>query len=231
MIPILAALLLVATDPAPVGAPSPALVDRFMAALPDAHRLSEVDRTADPAELARLSRLNPGKADAIRPVLEAYAACASPINNAISESGLRFAAQQLGSAKLEQLIRFYEGEDVRRVVALTAQMGPGGTLPPAEQAELERILAAYPLAEFNALLTGGMPEFFAAQTDRIAALDRCTEAKEAALARLDVDTVGPIVTPVPAGARDPNAPPSSCAEAAEAAEPSQTCPARRRPQP
>ena len=204
MLPILA-LLLATADPAPAEAPSPALVDRFMAAIPDAHRLSQVDGTADTAELARLSRLNPGKAEAIRPVLEAYAECASPINNAISESGLRFAARQLGQAKLEQLIRFYEGEDFRRVVALTERMQPGGTLPSAEQAELERILATYPLAEFNALLTGGMPEFFAAQTDRIAALDRCTEAKDAALARLDVDTVGPDLTPVAPPIQVPNA--------------------------
>ena len=231
MLPILAALLLAATDPVPAEAPSPALVDRFMAAIPDAQRLTQVDRTADPAELARLSRLNPGKAEAIRPVLEAYAACSSPINNAISELGLRFAARQLGRAKLEQLIRFYEGEDFRRLAVLAPRMEAGQTLAAAEQAELDRILAAYPLAEFNAVLTAGMPEFFAAQTDRIAALDRCTEDKSAALAQLGVDTVGPIVTPVPPRPRDPNAPQVNCGASAEAAEPAPTCPARRRRQP
>jgi hypothetical protein len=227
VLPILAALLLAATDPAAAEPPSEALVDRFMTVIPDGDRLSQVDRTADPAELARLSRLNPDKAEAIRPVLEAYAACSSPINNAISESGLRFAAQQLGGVKLEQLIRFYEGEDFHRVVALTARMQPGGTLAPSEQAELERILATYPLAEFNALLTGGMPEFFAAQTDRIAALDRCTEVKQAALERLGVDTVGPIVTPVPPSPRDRNGAQVDCRETAGAVEPDRTCPARR----
>ena len=231
MLPILVALLVAATEPVPAEAPSPALVERFMAAIPDAQRLSQVDGTADPAELARLSRLNPGKAEAIRPVLEAYAACSSPINNAISEAGLRFAAQQLGRAKLEQLIRFYEGEDFRRLAALTPRLEAGQTPTAADQAELERILAAYPLAEFNTILTVGMPEFFASQTDRIAALDRCTEAKDAALARLDVDTVGPTIIPVPPRPRDPNAPQIDCSVTTEAAEAAPTCPARRRRQP
>lgn len=230
MLPMLVALLLAATDPASAEPPSEALIDRFMTVIPGAERLDRVDGAADPAELDRLSRLNPGKADAIRPVLEAYSSCASPINNEISRSGLRFAAQQLGTTKLEQLIRFYESEDFGRAAALGSRLQAGETLPAAEQAELERIMAAYPLAEFNALLSGGMPEFVAAQTDRIAALDRCTDTKAAALERLGVDSVGPDLTPVPPRPRDPNAPQVNCGETAEADAPVQGCSARRRRQ-
>jgi hypothetical protein len=197
VLPILAALLIAVPNPAPAEPPSEALVDRFMTAIPDADRLEQMDRTADPAELERLSRLNSGKTDEIRPVLEAYAACASPINNEIGRSGLRFAAQQLGRAKLEQLIRFYEGEDFRRFAALGSRLEAGETLAPAEQAELDRIMAAYPLAELNAQLMFGMPEYFAAHTEWLAALDRCTDQKQAELARLDIETEGPVLTPVP----------------------------------
>jgi hypothetical protein len=234
LLPILAALLIAATDPAPAEAsaapPSEALIDRFMAVIPEAQSLREVNRTADPAQLARLARINPGKEDVIRPVLEAYSACASPINNAMTLSGLRFAAQRLGSTRLEQLIRFYQSEDLGRLGALVPRLQAGETLPPADQTELERILAAYPVMELHRVMTEELPEFFASQTERLVELNRCAEEKDAALARLDVDTVGPVFTVVAPSPRDPNSPEVSCGENAERAEPGEGCSARRRRQ-
>src|SRR5687767_6744501 len=97
---LLAALLLAATDPAPsepaVAPASDALVDRFMAVIPDAASLDRIDRTADPIELDRLHALNPGRLDEIRRVLEEHAGCISPIRNAQTRNMLRSVVRQLG---------------------------------------------------------------------------------------------------------------------------------------
>lgn len=171
-------------------------IDRFMAVLPDAERLNGTD-AADAEELARLVRLNPGRETDIRPVLDAFAACSTPHNLAMSREGLRFAARRLGSAKLERLIRFYEGEDFQRFQALMARLSAGATPGPAEEAELNGFMAAYPLTDFYAVMRDEVPGFVLSQTETLAAIDRCQEAENAALERLGVDTTGPTLVPVP----------------------------------
>ena len=204
LLPLLAALLVATAD----GATPPASevqVERFLAAIPDADQLHRIDRSPDPIELARLGGFNPGREDEIEPVLEAFAACSSPIANAMGLDGLRFIARGLGSEKLGQLISFYEGDDFRRFSALAPRVAAGETLAPPEQAEFDRIMAGYPLEDFNRAMQDQMPEFFASQTERMGAIDRCRADKDAALARLGVDTVGPDLTPVPPPNPVPNA--------------------------
>jgi hypothetical protein len=191
---LLAALLATATDP--VSPPSEAQVERFMAVLPDVEALGQVDRTADPVELERLVSLNPGRDADIRPVLETFAACQSPIHNAMSLTGLRMIARRLGSAGLERLTAFYQSEDLDRLEALTARLQAGEAPGEAEQAEMERIFAAYPLREFQALMQNVMTELVPTQTEALAALDRCDDERDAAFARLELETQSPPM-PIP----------------------------------
>jgi hypothetical protein len=230
-----AALLSSQGAPAPAEAPtapaSEALVERFMTVIPEADRLNQVDRAADPQELARLGRLNAGRSDEIRPVLEAFAACQSPINNELARTGLRAVARSLGDARLSRLIAFYQSDDFRRLDAIVQRANRGESMTAADEVEAARIMEAYSVADFNATMERVLTETYLARQDEMAALTRCEEEKRAALERLGIDTVGPVLTPVPPRPRDPDAPPSSCDETAETAEAAETvpaCPARRR---
>ena len=196
---ILLALSLAAGQPAAaVERPSPELVERFLAALPDAGRLDRVERSADPAELERLTRLNPGREDDIRPVLEAHAACASPFQNAIARAALRRAAERLERADLERMLQFYHSEDLGRLDALGARLGAGETLGAADQAELDRIVAAYPVMAFAEAMQREMSAVVVAHAGPMEAISRCDGEKQAALQGLGVDTEGPpLPMPVP----------------------------------
>lgn len=173
------------TTPAPV-APAPAseaLVERFMAALPEAQRLNRVDRTADRQELDRLGAMNQGRADDIRPILEEFAACASAARNKAIADVLRRAARQLGEEKLGRLIQFYEREDV---AALREMMAQGtAALSDAQRAEAARIAATYPVAEFADLLEPG-PTLWRA--DFMREEGRCAATRDAALERAGLRT-------------------------------------------
>ena len=157
-----------------------ALIDRFMAVIPDAQRLNRVDRTPNPEELAHLTRLNPGRDGDIGPVLAEHKACESIASNAATESLLRGIARRLDEDKLGRLIQFYEGDDLRNFEALMSRSNGGATPSDADRAELERIMAAYPLMEYH---EGFQSAYFTLFEDPtyITALDRCSEAKRAAL--------------------------------------------------
>src|SRR5262245_39921410 len=112
MLPLLlAGLFAVAAEPTP-GPASEAVVDRFIAVLPDTQRLARVDRSADAAELERLSQLNPGREADVRRLLEDQAGCAGAARNGEMNRTLRAVARQLGDEKVLRMIRFYEGGDM-----------------------------------------------------------------------------------------------------------------------
>jgi hypothetical protein len=182
---MLAALLAASTEPA-TSAPPPteAQIERFIAALPDSDRLDQVDRTADPRELERLGALNPDRADAIRPVLEEFAGCTGPVENRLYVHMLRVVARTLGAEKLDRLVTFYEREDIAALDPIINRASSGATLSPAEQAEVERIMAAYPLADFAAEMMSFNPDFF--DDALMAEMTRCEQARDASFARLGV---------------------------------------------
>jgi hypothetical protein len=191
LLPFLAAFLAATTDPAAAAPASEALIDRFMAVIPDSAGLDRIDRTADPLELDRLAALNPDRIDEIMPVLEAHAACVSPIRNARARSGLRLVARQLGEARLSRLIQFYEGEDFRTVDRLMARGEEA--LSAAEREQVQNILAAYPLAEFTEAMSPLNPAFW--EEDPFAAEAPCLATRNAALTRLGLrieDETAPI---------------------------------------
>ena len=152
MSPLLMSLaaLLSLSQPAP---PSPELVDRFIAALPERQRpLGAVD----PAELARFAQLNPGREGDIRPILESHARCTAPIREASTQRMLRLVAGRLGTSNIEALVRFYEGPDLARFGALAEKADKSAE----ENAEFERLQRAYPLeALMEAMRTTGMDAF------------------------------------------------------------------------
>ena len=168
----LTALLSVAQADAP---PSPDLVDRFIAAVPDRQRpLDEVD----PAALDQLAQLNPGREADLRPILQAHAGCTAPLMRASTDGMLRFVAARLGSANVEALIRFYQGPDLARFGALAEKADKNAQ----ESAEFERLLSAYPVQPFMEAMQAATGTLFD-NTGLFEALNACDLARSEALAR------------------------------------------------
>jgi len=146
---VLSSLLALWAAPAPAqSAPlSEALVDRFMAALPPPDRSGTPAPSAE--EISRIEALNPGKSAQIRPILDAYEACAAAESKTQAVALVRDVARALGEAKLRRLTEFYEGPDFVAFEALAARLSRGEELPAGDKAEFERLFSAYPLNEFN----------------------------------------------------------------------------------
>jgi hypothetical protein len=146
---ILSALLALCASPslAQGAPPSEALVDRFMAALPPDRRALPTAPSAE--EVERLEALNPGKSAEIRPILEAYQACAAAESKTQALALLRDVARALGEAKLLRLTSFYEGPDYLAFAALGDRISKGADVSAAEKAEFERLVAEYPLNDFR----------------------------------------------------------------------------------
>lgn len=153
LLPIVAAALLAlhappAPAPAPEAAPSEALIDRFLAVLPDRDQISAVDTEIDAAELTRLVALNPGKEAQIRPILQANLACTAPAISAGSLRMLRTVGRNLGAEKLQKLVSFYEGPDYAAFQAVAARMEGGADPSAQDKAALAKYMETYPLQAF-----------------------------------------------------------------------------------
>lgn len=175
----LAALLSVAQADAP---PSPELVDRFIAVLPDRQRpLDEVD----PADLERLVHLNPGREAAVRPILQGHVGCTAPLMRASTDRMLHQVATHLGAANVEALIRFYQGPDLARFGILAEKADKS----PEESAEFERLLRTYPMQAFmDAMQAASTSAFF--DEAFFEALNACDRARTEALARANLRAGG-----------------------------------------
>lgn len=166
--------------PAAATAPSEALVDRFIAVIPDRDQIDSVSTEIDAGELAALVALNPGKEAQIRPILQANLACTGPAISAGSLRMLRTVARNLGEEKLKRLIAFYEGPDYAAFAALAARM-EGKDKPSAEDsAAMAKMMGAYPLQAFHAQLNSA-PEIIGADQGFMEAAMRCATEQVAAL--------------------------------------------------
>ena len=168
---------------APEAAPSEALIDRFIAVLPDRDEISAAGDEIDSAELSRLAALNPGKEAKVRSVLKANLACTGPAITAGSLRMLRTVARNLGRAKVEKLVSFYEGPDYAAFGALAARI-EGKPNPSAEDnAAMAKLMAAYPLQAFYQQL-GRAEEIISADQGFMTSAMKCAgeqiEALEAA---------------------------------------------------
>jgi hypothetical protein len=165
---ILAALVVAAQAEAPPAAPAgDALINRFIAVIPDP------GSEPDPTELEHLTTLNPGRSGEIVPILQRFSRC----RNAYGITALRRVAAGLGEAQLTRLIAFYEGDDFRIFERLAAR--PEEALSEQERAERDRILAAYPLAEFMTAMQPSNPVF--SVEDALAMVERCERERDRTL--------------------------------------------------
>ncbi|HEX8064614.1 MAG TPA: hypothetical protein VF535_15545, partial [Allosphingosinicella sp.] len=104
-------------------APSEALIDRFIAILPDREQIDSVDSEIDAGELKTLVALNPGKEAQVRSILQVnLTSCTGPAISAGTLRMLRTVARGLGAEKLQRLVAFYEGPDFAKFSALAARM-------------------------------------------------------------------------------------------------------------
>jgi hypothetical protein len=175
----LAALLSLAQAEDP---PSPDLVERFIAALPEPRRpLNEVD----PAALARLTELNPGREADLRAILQTHAGCTAPLMSASTARMIRHVAATLGSANVEALIRFYRGPDLARFGALAEKADKS----PEETAELERLQRAYPFEAFMEAMQGATGTLFE-DGGFFEAMNACDHQRAEALARANLRSEG-----------------------------------------
>jgi len=177
MSPLLMSLvaLLSLDQPAP---PSPELVDRFIASLPDRQRTAEA---IDSEALSRLVALNPGREADIRPILRAHSGCTEPLKRSSGERIFRQVAAILGTARVEAMIRFYEGPDLGRFGTLAEK----ADRTPEESDELQRLERAYPM---EALMTAMQEASFSLFDDGsfFEAMDACDRQRNEAFARANL---------------------------------------------
>jgi len=148
----IAAAALLALQAPPVSAqpaaPSEALVDRFLASIPDREVITAEATEIDPAELSRLAALNPGKEAQLRSILKANLACTGPAVTAGTLRMLRTVARELGTEKLQKLVSFYEGPDYAAFKTLGLKMESGAAPSAEDKAAMAKLMAAYPLQAF-----------------------------------------------------------------------------------
>jgi hypothetical protein len=148
MLPLLLAVMILQPAAPPPAEPSPALVDRFIAAIPEAQRLGLDGRSNDEAEARMLITINPARAAEIRRIADTHAACAAPLLARTTENGLRWLALRLGDGPLTRIIQFHESGDALFLGELE-ERSRGGEAPNAtDQARVERIFAEYPLRDY-----------------------------------------------------------------------------------
>ncbi|HEX8466467.1 MAG TPA: hypothetical protein VF620_01530 [Allosphingosinicella sp.] len=165
---------------APEAAPSEALVERFIAALPDRDAFSAENQEIDPGELARLAALNPGKEAQVRSVLKANLDCTGPAITAGSLRMLRTVARNLGDAKVRKLISFYGGPDYAAFGALAARMEGKATPSAEDSAAMAKYMGAYPLQAFHEQLSRA-EEIIAADPGFMSAAMKCASEQIAGL--------------------------------------------------
>jgi hypothetical protein len=165
---------------APEAAPSEALVERFIAVLPDREEIDSAGAGVDPAELSALAALNPGKEARVRSILEANLACSNEAISAGTLRMLRTVARDLGEARVTRLISFYEGPDYAAFAALGTRMAGSAAPSPEDRAALAKLMEAYPLQAWLDRLNRAQ-EIIAADEGFLTAAMTCAEQQMNAL--------------------------------------------------
>lgn len=177
----LAAFALLALQPqAPDAAPSEALVERFIAVLPDRAEIDAIDNEVDAAELSALAALNPGKEAQVRSILEANLACSGEAISAGTLRMLRTVARDLGEAKVKRLISFYEGPDYAAFATLGLRMSATATPSVEDRTAMAKLTETYPLQDWLDRLNRAQ-EIIAADEGFLSAAMKCAEQQMDAL--------------------------------------------------
>lgn len=168
--------------------PSEALVERFLASLPEDFmpgRPATIE--LDPESVERLFRLNPGKKSQIANILNAFEKCFQPAVGAAMERVNRTAAwsPNLGAEALERMTAFFGGRDWASYKAVTERMELSATPAPADLAERDRLLAAYPIVDLGLSLRLAL--LHAAHQGAFEAAGKCEVQRNAALAEAGIE--------------------------------------------
>jgi hypothetical protein len=161
-------------------APSQALIERFIAALPDQDAFSAGAQQVDPAELARLAALNPGKEAQVGAILKSNLACTGPAIASGSRRMLATIARNLGGARVEKLISFYGGPDYAAFGALAARMEGQPKPGAADSAAMAKYMETYPLQAFHDQL-GRAGEIIAADPGFMESAMKCASEQVEAM--------------------------------------------------
>ena len=179
-----AALLALQAQPAlaqaPDSVPSEALVERFLAVLPDRAEIDSIDNEVDAAELSALTALNPGKEAQVRAILQASLPCSNDAITAGTLRMLRTVARDLGQARLQRLVSFYEGPDYAAFAALGARMGSAATPSSEDRAAMAKLMETYPLQAWLDRLNRAQ-EIITADEGFMTAAIKCAEQQMIAL--------------------------------------------------
>lgn len=139
---------------APVPPAPEALVDRYVAAIPQSQDEVNAGRAAN--EVARLMQANPGGDEAaVRAAVDALEACFSATLNANTDGAIRATVRAMGAEKLNRLIDFYTGPDHRAFAAIV-DANEHGEMTEAQGAERRRIEDSYPVLEFVTLFNAAL---------------------------------------------------------------------------
>jgi hypothetical protein len=161
--------------------PSEALIDRFIAVIPDRDQIDAIDTEVDAGELKALVALNPGKEAQVRSILQAnLTTCTGPAISAGTLRMLRTVARDLGAEKLQRLVAFYEGPDFAKFSALAARMEGQATPSAEDKAAMAKLMGAYPLQAYHERLNSA-GEIIAADDGFMTAATKCASEQMAAL--------------------------------------------------
>ncbi|MBV9929597.1 MAG: hypothetical protein JO013_01475 [Alphaproteobacteria bacterium] len=179
---LILAALLAAAPALSQPAVADSLLDELLSSLPHQEEWG-TEAKANPAEIARIGALNPGREQDVTPILAAHARCIAGVVAATTRRTLRIAGRGLGAEKVRELIAFYRSDEARRLDAIEALAQKGEASTPAQEEEMRRIMAAHPvLTEFATAIQGsgrivGEDKFF------LPAAERCNEARAGAFAK------------------------------------------------
>lgn len=177
----LAAMAFQAAEPQPVAPASDALVDRFLAVIPDADVLRNPQWDLDAAQVTRLGELNPDRSEDIEAVRESYRRCTAPTAARITLQLFRETARSLGEEKLGRLITLYQNSDFTILENIARRNEAGETVSPADLAEAERITSAYPVRDYVESLSRAQSGLFQDQA-LVETMVRCETEMRSALA-------------------------------------------------
>lgn len=181
LLPALVALSLQTAVSQVVAPASEALVDRFLAVIPDAHVLQNPQWDLDTEQVERLTELNPERGEDIEAVREGYRRCTAPTAATVTLRLFRETARGLGEEKLGRLIAFYQSRDYAILGEIAGRNEGGETLSAADTAEAARITSAYPLTDYLESLSQSQSALFEDQ-ELLDTLVRCEEELQTALA-------------------------------------------------
>lgn len=128
---------------------SEANIDAFVKVLPPSEGGHDKLDDSEVEAQKQLLNLNPGRETKVREIVAAHRQCMKPLeNNTITEM-VRQTARAIGNDRLQLMTEFFRKGEDHKLEPLLAKRQSGTTLSAAEEAELNRLVATYPLVDYG----------------------------------------------------------------------------------